>query len=129
MCSSDLKQFLSNNVFKCFFTACDQGCHRELMAIEDDMERELSSLRESISKAKPIPHKRLARINTSVSTLFSLLDSIGGEGHYSLLAKVVKLFMSGNLHLCQVYILSLLFHMTSFISRHVSVSIFISKRH
>uniref|UniRef100_A0A1I8BF69 LAMA2 n=1 Tax=Meloidogyne hapla TaxID=6305 RepID=A0A1I8BF69_MELHA len=67
--------------------SCDQGCYRELMLIEDDMEKQLLPLRELISKARPIPHKRLARIRTSVTILSSLLDSIGGEGLNSLMAK------------------------------------------
>nr|CAD2186502.1 unnamed protein product [Meloidogyne enterolobii] len=68
-------------------TSCDQGCYRELMLIEDDMEKQLLPLHELLSKSRPIPHKRLARIRTSVITYSSLLDSIGGEGFNSLVSK------------------------------------------
>jgi len=58
------------------------------MLIEDDMEKQLLPLHGLLSKSRPIPHKRLARIRTSVTTYSSLLDSIGGEGFNSLMSKV-----------------------------------------
>jgi len=61
------------------------------MLIEDDMEKQLLPLHELLSKSRPIPHKRLARIRTSVITYSSLLDSIGGEGFNSLVSKVLNI--------------------------------------
>ncbi|KAI1731181.1 laminin EGF domain-containing protein [Ditylenchus destructor] len=56
-------------------TSCDHGCYKELMMIEDDMERALASV-QNFTDTKPIPRKRLNRIANTVTSLNEILDNI-----------------------------------------------------
>lgn len=46
-------------------SACDQGCYKELMILEDEMESQLETVK-NLSDSKPIPVKRLRKINEAV---------------------------------------------------------------
>jgi hypothetical protein len=63
------------------FLACDQGCYKDLMLMEDEMEEQLKGVK-NIADLKPIPRKRLQRLNNTaqckyiVGKLFSFISSV-----------------------------------------------------
>ncbi|KAI6208105.1 hypothetical protein M3Y96_00079500 [Aphelenchoides besseyi] len=64
-------------------TSCDQGCHKELMDLEDQMESQLDGIRD-FGGITPLPRKRLSRIQTDVQLLDELLNTITsseGDAH------------------------------------------------
>ncbi|CAD5206351.1 unnamed protein product [Bursaphelenchus okinawaensis] len=56
-------------------SSCDQGCYKDLMKLEDYMEDQLASVGD-IADVKPLPRKRLTRIQNTAKTLNELLDTI-----------------------------------------------------
>uniref|UniRef100_A0A7E4VA92 Laminin EGF-like domain-containing protein n=1 Tax=Panagrellus redivivus TaxID=6233 RepID=A0A7E4VA92_PANRE len=56
-------------------TSCDQGCYSPLMQLEDELERDLETV-QNLTDAKPIPHKRLRKIDDAVDSYHGILESI-----------------------------------------------------
>uniref|UniRef100_A0AC34QSC3 Laminin subunit alpha-2 n=1 Tax=Panagrolaimus sp. JU765 TaxID=591449 RepID=A0AC34QSC3_9BILA len=56
-------------------TSCDQGCYKDLMIMEDEMETKLLTV-QNLSDSKPIPKKRLRKINEAISSYDEILNNI-----------------------------------------------------
>ena len=56
-------------------TSCDQGCYKDLMLLEDEMENQLLTV-QNLSDSKPIPRKRIRKIDEAVTSFNDILDSI-----------------------------------------------------
>lgn len=62
-------------------SSCDQGCYKVLMELEDEMENQISSVGD-LAGVKPLPRKRLTRIENTATTLNDVLDTIkSNEGN------------------------------------------------
>ncbi|KAH7728640.1 laminin subunit alpha-2-like isoform X6 [Aphelenchoides avenae] len=73
-------------------TSCDQGCYKELMIFEDEMEEQLSSI-ENIHDIKPIPasafDELLSNVKSSNTEAKSLVSDLGTENRHTKLANIV----------------------------------------
>ncbi|CAD5209051.1 unnamed protein product [Bursaphelenchus xylophilus] len=79
-------------------SSCDQGCYKDLMLLEDYMENQIISVGD-LTDIKPIPRKRLNRIENTAKTLNELLDTI--KSSESAAQDLLTGFSNENRHLKQ----------------------------